>query len=93
MLNLIPQYLFMIITDPIFLSVEKKAIIKKLKENSKKGIDRNTLIFELEMEKIYHKQDLNKEINHMLKTSEISLEEISVNDGSKIEILKINYDN
>lgn len=92
MLNFNSQLLFMVMNN-IFLSSEKKAIIQKLKENLEKGLDRNTLIFELEMEKIYHKEDLNREINFMIINGEILSEEISVNDDSKIEILKINYDN
>lgn len=59
------------IDDLLFASKERKAIIKKLQENSKKGLDRNTLIFELEMEKIYHKNDLDKEINKMIISGEI----------------------
>lgn len=77
----------------IFASLEKKAILKKIKENPIKGIDRNTLVFELEMERIYHKNDLNKEICSMIKNDEIILEEISVDDGTTIEVLKINNDN
>lgn len=91
MLNLNSQLLFMVMNN-IFPSPEKKAIIQKLKENPEKGLDRNTLIFELEMEKIYHKEDLNREINSMIINSEILSEEISV-IYPKIEILKINYDN
>lgn len=78
-----------IMNDLIFASLEKKAIIKKLQENLKKGIDRNTLIFELEMDK-FHKNDLNRKINHMIRNEEILSEEISVQDGSVIEVLKIN---
>ena len=75
--------------DLIFASLEKKAIIKKLQENLKKGIDRNTLIFELEMDK-FHKNDLNRKINLMIRNEEILREEIPVQDGSVIEVLKIN---
>ena len=78
-----------IMNDLIFASLEKKAIIKKLQENLKKGIDRNTLIFELEMDK-FHKNDLNRKINLMIRNEEILREEIPVQDGSVIEVLKIN---
>lgn len=78
-----------IMNDLLFASLEKKAIIKKLQENLKKGIDRNTLIFELEMDK-FHKNDLNRRINLMIRNEEILTEEIPVQDGSSIEVLKIN---
>lgn len=80
-----------IMNDLLFASLEKKAIIKKLQENLKKGIDRNTLIFELEMDK-FHKNDLNRRINLMIRNEEILTEEIPVQDGSSIEVLKINTD-
>lgn len=86
------HFILFIMNDLLFASLEKKAIIKKLQENSKRGLDRNTLIFELEMEKIYHKIDLNREINSMIKSSELKSEEISVQDGSIIEVLRINND-
>lgn len=85
------SFILFIMNDLLFASLQKKAIVKKLQDNSKKGIDRNTLIFELEMD-FFHKSDLDKEINHMIRKNEISLEEISVQDGSIIQVLKINND-